>query len=295
MNRQLNEIMVKLNTRNALAVLAVALLFSTTFGAESAIAKPLIYKFSGGSMYTLEYSEIGFADTSATTRWGRITKSGRVVPLTTDLGLKEVSEAVYSPFDGDIYVLAEAQGFDCEVWSFDPANPQGTLSKRFTVSNPDFIARNCTSLAFHPEVSGQIVVGYLTDANDFDEYFAGFHDDGTGDFIGYANFALDSPSAMDCMSQSKCLSIFFDMNRPYFYYVTATTFRVAPIRGTPWISSVRFDGARQPWVAQWTPDGDSVGKLSLKTRRVTWGKKLVDSVTGLPWRTGSLVFVPRSG
>ena len=294
MNGMRKVLRVKLTSSNLPAALAVALLFFPTFGAESAIAKPLRYKFSGGSLYTLEYSEIGFADTSATTRWGRITTSGRVVPLTSDLGLKEVTEAVHSPFNGDVYVLAEGQGTDCEVWSFDPEDPEGTLTQRFTVSNPDFIARNCTSLAFLPEESGQIMVGYLNEVTDYDDFSTGIHDVATGLFIEYASFTPDQPAATDCTARPSCLSIYYDSTRVYFQYVVASSYQLAPIRGNPVISSVRFDGARQPWVARWTPDGDSIGKLSIKTRRVTWGKKLVDSVTGLPWRTDSLVFIPRS-
>lgn len=96
------------------ATISCAALF-TGISATAADAKPINYKFSGGSMYTLEYSETdpGPFESTPTTRWGRISAKGKVVPLSGDLGLKQVTDADYSSVAGLVFVLAAGYTTAC--------------------------------------------------------------------------------------------------------------------------------------------------------------------------------------
>jgi hypothetical protein len=268
---------------------ALSLVFAG-MGTTTAVAKPISYSFKGGSMLTLEYSEVGFPVSSLTTRLGQISKSGKVIPLSDDLGLKEVSQAVYSPQDGKVYVVAGLDG--CSVWSFALADPEGTLTRQFDVPNPSPDVSICTAIAIEFG-TGNLIIGQ-DDLSVPSGTSYGYYDRTTGEYFDSEEaLGINGPAVLDCNLKPMCFEFSYT---GYFHRETLGSTIIRPVKGPfRMISSTRIDTANTPWVLRSMQGGEFVGSFSHRSRKATWGRILKDSVTGSPWRTNAIIFVPRTG
>lgn len=254
----------------------------------AAEAKPMSYNFRGGTMYTLELQSPELPGSASTTRWGIISRSGKVTALSGDLGVDNVLQAVYSATDGLVYLIA-GQGI-CELWSFDPGSPDETITREFVLSNPNPNVGTCNALALYP-TTNVLMVGQIDDNNlDFGSYGYFFANTGAWDapVVGLGD---RGPGVIDAHWTDEYMVEFSYSG--YFERSTATTEIEKKIRGRyKQFVSVRMDGNKTPWVLRYTDRGQYIGKFSAKSSKATWGKKLTDAVTGLPWFTASLMFIP---
>jgi hypothetical protein len=274
---------VRLPARTLVATIAI---LTTGLGVLPAEASTK-YSFANGSMYTLEYSDPSappFVHQATETRWGRIGSKGRVTALSDDLGLSQVTDADYSPETGLVYVIAEAYSNSCELWSFDPDDPNGTLQMVSIIERAGFDLANCTSLAINHGSGGMVAVA-SSDANtgDFEvDYFmsntGAYHDTDGGWF--------SEITAMD-FEGSNPLIINGDGQFAFF-----GTPREGDIKRRGFIHSVKFDDDLTPWILQWGR-GVSVGKLLSAGSTVKWGSILRDARTNQRWFSDTLVFIPR--
>jgi hypothetical protein len=254
----------------------------------AAEAKPVSYKFRGGSMYTLELHTPGNPFAASTTRWGKISQSGKVTALSGDLGVENVIQAVFSAEDGLVYLVAGLN--DCTIWSFDPADPEDTITMEFVAEHPGVDTGFCASLALLPD-SNSLVIGKF-DAGNPEAADYGMFDPATGawqsEIIGLGGRGA---SVVDIHPTSEAMFEFSYLG--YFTHFRTADAVEKKIRGRyTEIGSVRMDGAKTPWVMRTSETGQYIGKFSVKSRKATWGKKLTDAETGLPWLTSSLIFIP---
>jgi hypothetical protein len=268
---------VRLPARTLVATIAI---LTTGLGVMPAAASTK-YSFANGSMYTLEYSEAGWNQT----RWGRIDSKGRVTALSDDLGLNEVTDADYSPETGLVYVIAEAYSNSCELWSFDPDDPNGTLQMVSILERAGFVLGNCTSLEINHNAGGLVAVA-SRDANtgDFEvDYFmsntGAYHDTDGGWSTQITAMDFEGPSALTINRQGE-----------FSFFGTS---REGEIKRRGSIHSVKFDDDLTPWILQWARNGVSVGKMMSAGSAVKWGSVLRDARTNKRWFSDTLVFIPR--
>jgi hypothetical protein len=271
----------------ARTLVATIAILTTGFGVMPAEASTK-YSFANGSMYTLEYADPSsppFVQKATETRWGRIDSKGHVTALSDDLGLSQVTDADYSPETGLVYVLAEAYSHECELWSFDPDDPNGTLQMVSILERVGFDPAYCASLAINHNAGGLVAVA--------------LRDGTTGDF-GVDYFLSDT-------------GIYYDTDGAWFTEITAMDFegpsaltingdgafrffgtpREGDIKNKGVIYSVKFDDALTPWILQWGRSGVSVGKMMSAGSTVKWGSVLRDAHTNKRWFSDTLVFIPR--
>jgi hypothetical protein len=258
------------------------------FGATAAEAKPVSYNFRGGSMYTLEFQSPGNPFAASTTRWGKISRSGKVTALSGDLDVDNVIQAVFSAEDGLVYMVAGLN--ECTIWSFDPADPDDTLTEEFVVDHPDVNNGFCASLAILPDPYA-LVIGEFDSGNP-DTANYGMFDPATGAWQDDADqLGVRGASVVDIHPTHETMIEFSYAG--YFTRFTTADGVEKKIRGRyREIGSVRMDGAKTPWVMRTAQTSQYLGKFSIKSRKATWGKKLTDAETGLPWLTTSLIFIP---
>jgi hypothetical protein len=251
-------------------------------------AKPVSYKFRGGSMYTLEFQSPGNPFAASTTRWGKISRSGKVTALSGDLGVENVIQAVFSAEDGLVYLVAALN--DCTIWSFDPADPDDTITEEFVVDHPDVNNGFCASLAIVPETNS-LVIGEFDSGNPATAGY-GIYDPATGAWVADAEMLGGRGASVVDIHPTHDAMIEFSY-AGYFTRSTTADGVEKKIRGRyTEIGSVRMDGAKTPWVLRTAQTSQYLGKFSIKSRKATWGKKLTDAETGLPWLTSSLIFIP---
>lgn len=273
------------------AALVLALVFSG-ITVSTAEAKKISYKFRGGSMYTIEYSDSTSppGTTANQTRWGRIDRKGRVKPLSGDLGLQQVTDADYSPVDGRVYVIAEAYTAACEIWSFDPDRPTATLSKLATVARPGFAPANCSALAVQA-FTGDIAVAVGDDATS--ALFVNYYSPIDGSYVstdsGFYSTPSDPYNALDLL-EGRALSITEGGEYTYFVLMDKNTGTFSNPAGL--IHSVRYDATQTPWILSWG-SAVRVGRPSANESVINWGPVLKDSKKKRKWLSDTLVFIPR--
>jgi len=258
--------------------------------ATAADAKPIKYKFSGGQMYTLEYNETnpGPFPYTPTTRWGRITAMGKVVPLSGDLGLKQVTDADYSSAAGLVFVLANGYAAACELWSFDPDDPEETLARISSITTPGgsgslgVAPTRCGSLLVMED--GTIAVQHADDG--MNGFFVDYYSPVTGDWINQDGFWSGEFWAMDLNSENQWLTI-----TPEGYFNYWGRGQEGQISDTATLHSAKFDLKDRAWILQWGSRA-KIGILNPRKGKVKWGKVLVESGTRNSWFTDTLVFVP---
>lgn len=246
------------------------------------------YSFANGSMYTLEYADPSsppFAHKATETRWGRIDSKGRVTALSDDLGLSQVTDADYSPETGLVYVLAEAYSTECELWSFDPDDPNGTLQMVSILEREGFVLGGCYSLAINHSSGGRVAVA-LGDGTP-DVHFVNYFMAETG---AYYQTDLAFSSEITAMDFEDSTSLIIDGGGAFAFVDTP---RQGDIKARGFIHSVKFDDALTPWILQWGRSGVSVGKMMSAGSTVKWGSVLRDAHTNKRWFSDTLVFIPR--
>lgn len=265
------------------------------FGASPAKAVQS-YSFSGGTMYSIEYTDDTAepSQIATQTRWGRITKKGRVVPLSEDLGIDQITDADYSPDLDLVFVLANAYSADCEIWTFDPSDPDGTVTLIGNLSRPIWTAEECYSLTLQKsgETTNLMVShGVVENGNFMVDYFSpvdatyltedvGFNDGSNDGFV-----AMDRHDRLGTMITVELDDFFRNWSKPQGFYLT--------IPNDARVHSIKFDKKRIPWVLAWGDAGVQLGKINEKRRKTTWGRALRDS-DGQLWLSDSIVFIPRS-
>jgi hypothetical protein len=261
----------------------------SAIGVTEAHAKPRPYSFGNGTMYTIEFKEgDGFPQT---VRLGTVGRNGRVTAVSDDWGLTSITSADYSSDTGLVYILARAllggsSDERCTVMTWDPATPSVDPVTFFELPST---RTSCQSLS--------VAEGIMIWAEERSNLLVGHHEiysRSSGEYLDPADFGGDFTwpiVGIDSRSDGKVLLISPEGKYALAGMETPVERRIRGLRGD--IRDAQFDQRDRPWVmGQRSLLVSRLGVLSFKSRRVTWGKVLRDSVTRQVWKTDTIFFVP---
>jgi hypothetical protein len=274
------------------ATISCAALF-TGISATAADAKPIKYKVSGGSMYTIEFKVTDGVD--QTVRVGTIGRTGRVTAVSDDWGLPSITSADYSEDTGLVYILARAllggsSDERCTVMTWDPATPSVDPVMLFQLPST---RTSCQSLYVFDERlaiwaldNGSLEVGHHdTYARDSGTYISPTF------FGGEFSWPI---VGIDVRSDQKMLRVGSDGKYVLAYMETPVQRSIKGLRG--YIRDAQFDARDTAWLLGTRTYLDSrLGVLSFKNRRVAWGNLLRDAETREVWFTDSIFFIQNNG
>jgi hypothetical protein len=268
----------------------LGVLFSSIAVTE-AHAKPRPYSFGNGTMYTIEFKEgDGFPQT---VRLGSVGRNGRVTAVSDEWGLTSVTSADYSPETGLVYILARAllasSDERCTVMTWDPATPSVDPVTLFELPST---RTSCQSLS----VSEGIMMIWAAERSNL---LVGHHEiysRSSGEYLVPADFGEDFTwpiVGIDSRSDGKVLLVGPEGNYALAGMETPVERRIRGLRGV--IRDAQFDQRDRPWVmGQRSLLVSRLGVLSFKSRKVSWGNVLRDSVTREVWKTDTMFFIPTS-
>ena len=266
----------------------LGVLFSSISVTE-AHAKPRPYSFGNGTMYTIEFKEGDGAP--QTVRLGTVGRNGRVTAVSDDWGIPSITSADYSPDTGLVYILARAllggsSDERCTVMTWDPATPRVHPVTLFELPST---RTSCQSLY----VSEGIMIWAAERSNPL----VGHHEiysRSSGEYLIPAVFGGDFTwpiVGIDGRSDGKVLLIGSEGKYALAGMETPVERRIRGLRGD--IRDAQFDQRDRPWVmGQQSLLVSRLGVLSFKSRKVSWGNVLRDSVTREVWKTDTMFFVP---
>ena len=266
----------------------LGVLFSSIAVTE-AHAKPRPYSFGNGTMYTIEFKVADSYD--QTVRVGTVGRSGRVTAVSDDWGLTSITSADYSPDTGLVYILSRGLLRDdadrCTVMTWNPATPSVDPVTLFELPSTRVF---CYSLFVFDE---RIAVWASERANNQVDHHEIYARD-TGVYLYPAEFGGDfswTVVGMAERSDEKVLRVGADGEYVLRYMETALERKIRGLRGA--IVDAEFDARDIAWLMGWNrPTVSRLGVLSFKSRKVSWGNVLRDSVTRERWFSESLFFVP---
>lgn len=266
----------------------LGVLFSSITVTE-AHAKPRPYTFGNGTMYTIEFKE---SDSfPQTVRLGTVGRSGRVTAVSDDWGLASITSADYSPDTGLVYILARAllgssSEERCTVMTWDPATP--------SVDPVTFFELPGTRVSCQSLYVGEGIIVWARERGNLSVGHLEIFSVSSGEYSGPSG--LDGTFSWPIVgisgrSDGKILHIGPDGNYALAFLDTPVERRIRGLRDA--IRDAQFDQRDRAWVmGQRTASVSRLGVLSFKSRKVSWGNVLRDSVTRQVWNTDSMFFVP---
>jgi hypothetical protein len=266
----------------------LGVLFSS-IGVTEAHAKPRPYSFGNGAMYTIEFKIADIDD--QTVRVGTVGRNGRVTAVSDDWGLTSITSADYSSDTGLVYILTRGLLRDdddrCTVMTWNPQTPSVDPVTLFELPSTRV---SCFSLFVFDE---RIAVWASERTNDQVDHHEIYARD-TGEYLYPAACGGDFSwpvIGMAKRSDEKLLRVGADGEYALSYMETPVKRQIRGLRLA--IVDAQFDHRDRAWVMGWKrPLVSRLGVLSFKSRRVTWGNVLRDSVTREAWLSESIFFVP---
>jgi hypothetical protein len=240
-------------------------------------------------MYTIEFK---VADTDDdTVRVGTIGRTGRVTAVSDDWGLPSITSADFSPETGLVYILTRGLLRDdddrCTVMTWDPATPSVDPVLLFELPSTRV---SCISLFVFDERIGVWASERANNQVDHHEIYG--RDNGV--YLYPAAFGGDfswEAIGVDFRSDQYLLRVGPDGEYVLSAMATPPARKIRGLRGG--IVDAKFDARDRPWLMGWKrPLIPRLGVLSFKSRKVSWGNVLRDSVTREVWETDSMFFVP---
>lgn len=266
----------------------LGVLFSSITVTE-AHAKPRPYTFGNGTMYTIEFKVADNDD--QTVRLGTVGRSGLVTAVSDDWGLTSITSADYSPDTGLVYILTRGllreDDDRCTVMTWNPETPAVDPVTLFELPSTRFA---CYSLFVFDE---RIAVWAVERANQQVGHHEIYARD-TGVYLYPAEFGGDFSwpvIGMAKRSDEKVLRVGSDGEYVLRFMGTSVERKIRGLRGN--IEDAEFDARDTPWLMGWNrPMVSRLGVLSFKSRKVSWGHILRDSVTRETWFSSTVFFVP---
>lgn len=261
----------------------------SSIGITEAHAKPRPYSFGNGTMYTIEFKVADSDD--QTVRVGTVGRNGRVTAVSDDWGLTSITSADYSTDTGLVYILARGllreDGDRCTVMTWNPRTPSVDPVTLFELPSTRVF---CYSLFVFDE---RIAVWASERANNQVQHHEIYARD-TGEYLYPAAFGGDYSWRVIGIaerSDGKVLRVGADGEYVLRYMETPVERQIRGLRGA--IVDARFDARDTAWLMGWKKTLVSrLGVLSFKSRKVSWGNVLRDSVTRETWLSESIFFVP---